>query len=164
MNAVSSRVIAVTDGEASHPQSDTFAPRRALASIRAHESDEALRRLGWKRPDVTRLHCPTESVAARRDELSQALADLLLPDDLCVAPWTGDGHPDHDATAEPRCALVERWEPVRSGYLVWAWHWADPEGADIPWDRVVGDSILGRTRRVRVSVGRPRRSNPRSVP
>jgi LmbE family N-acetylglucosaminyl deacetylase len=127
-------VIAVTDGEASHPQSETFAPT-CIGALRAHESDEALRRLGWLRPVVTRLHLPDGGVGARRDELFAALVDMLLPDDLCVAPWHCDGHPDHDATGEAALRACREVGATLMSYLVWAWHWADPLGADIPWDR-----------------------------
>ena len=50
-----------------------------------------------------------------------------------LAPWEGDGHPDHAqvglgaraACTTGRCQLLS--------YLVWAWHWAEPD--QLPWDR-----------------------------
>jgi LmbE family N-acetylglucosaminyl deacetylase len=127
-------VIAVTDGEASHPQSETFSPTR-FATLRAQESDEALKRLGWLRPLVTRLHLPDGDLQARGEELFDALVNTLLPDDLCVAPWRRDGHPDHDATGEVALRASQEVGATLMSYLVWAWHWADPLGADIPWER-----------------------------
>jgi LmbE family N-acetylglucosaminyl deacetylase len=127
-------VVAVTDGEASHPAAATLTARR-LASLRAEESDVALRRLGWRQPTVTRLRLPDGELAQRQDELFAALADTLLPDDLCVAPWSGDGHPDHDATAAAALRAARGVGARSLGYLVWGWHWADPEGSDIPWTR-----------------------------
>jgi LmbE family N-acetylglucosaminyl deacetylase len=127
-------VVAVTDGEASH-EASTTATITGLASLRAQESETALRRLGWKRPTVTRLHLPDGELAQREDELFGALADVLLPDDLCVAPWRGDGHPDHDATAAATLRAANSVGARSLGYLVWGWHWADPDGSDIPWTR-----------------------------
>jgi LmbE family N-acetylglucosaminyl deacetylase len=127
-------IVIVTDGEASHAKSKSMSPSR-LATIRAIESDVALQRLGWVRPMVTRLRLPDGDVRGHRVELSDALASILLPDDLCVAPWTSDGHPDHDATGLAALQASRAVGARALGYLVWAWHWAEPEGADIPWER-----------------------------
>ncbi len=125
-------VIAVTDGEASHP--DSLSPAAAnLAAIRVQESETALRRLGWKQPTVTRLHFPDGDVAIHSNELFDALAKVVVPDDLCVAPWSRDGHPDHEATAAAAMRASREVGARSLGYLVWAWHWANPEGEDIPW-------------------------------
>ena len=77
-------IVAVTDGEASHPLSDVAA-RLDLPALRARETETALRRLGWDTPTITRLHLPDGRVSERRAELDVALDDILLPDDLCVA-------------------------------------------------------------------------------
>jgi LmbE family N-acetylglucosaminyl deacetylase len=125
-------VIAVTDGEASHPDSTSLTSAK-LATIRVRESDVALQRLGWKQPIVTRLHFPDGDLAGWSNELFSALADIILPDDLCVAPWTSDGHPDHGATGGAALRASREVGARSMAYLVWAWHWADPEGIDIPW-------------------------------
>jgi LmbE family N-acetylglucosaminyl deacetylase len=125
-------IIAVTDGEGSHPGSDAFAPT-SLAALRIRESVEALRRLGWDAPLVTRLHIPDGKVSAHLRELDDALARIMLPDDLCVAPWIRDGHPDHDATGLAALQASQAVGAHSLGYLVWAWHWADPRGAEVPW-------------------------------
>ena len=125
-------VVAVTDGEASHPRS-TVATTLDLARVRSDESRAALSRLGWREPLITRLHLPDGDVSAHRDELDRALASILLPDDLCVAPWRRDGHPDHDVCGESAFAASRAVGARMMEYLVWAWHWADPDGFDIPW-------------------------------
>lgn len=127
-------VIAVTDGEASHPHSEV-ARRLDVASVRARETREALHRLGWERPVVTRLHLPDGKVAEHRDELDEALSSILLPDDLCVAPWRRDGHPDHEACGGAAARAAHAVGARSLGYLIWTWHWADPDGTDIPWER-----------------------------
>jgi len=125
-------VVAVTDGEASHPSSKV-ATTLDLARVRTGESREALRRLGCDEPLVTRLHLPDGDVSDRRDQLNRALADILSPDDLCVAPWRRDGHPDHNVCGESAFAASRAVGARMLEYLVWAWHWADPDGFDIPW-------------------------------
>lgn len=127
------KIVAVTDGEGSHPQS--HAPMRFdLASVRFLESHLALRRLGWEEPEITQLHLPDSKVAQQRVRLDEALEAILKPGDLCVAPWRRDGHPDHDACGEAAMLASHRVGARSIAYLVWAWHWADPEGSDIPWD------------------------------
>ena len=126
------KVVAVTDGEGSHPDS-SVAKGLDLASVRFHESRIALRRLGWEKPDILRLHLPDSEVAQHRTHLDEALANILEPGDLCVAPWRLDGHPDHDACGEAALGASRRVDARVFGYFIWAWHWADPQGTDIPW-------------------------------
>jgi len=127
-------VVAVTDGEASHPRSEV-ATALDLPEVRARETETALRRLGWDTPAITRLRLPDGHVAERRTELDAALSDILLPDDLCVAPWRLDGHPDHNACGESSVKAAASVGAKSLAYLVWTWHWADPLGTDVPWER-----------------------------
>lgn len=127
------KIVAVTDGEGSHPCSN--APMRFdLARVRFLESLVALRRLGCSEPEIVQLHFPDSKVASYRMHLNEALEAILQPDDLCVAPWRLDGHPDHDACGDSALLASRRVGARAIGYLVWAWHWADPHGTDIPWD------------------------------
>lgn len=127
-------VLAVTNGEASHPNPDV-APSFNIRGLRAHESQLALRRLGCEQPIVTSLHLPDGHVAEHRKELDDALASLLLPDDLCVAPWQHDGHPDHDVSGASAVAASRAVGARSLGYMVSSWHGADPNGTDVPWGR-----------------------------
>jgi LmbE family N-acetylglucosaminyl deacetylase len=125
-------LIAVTDGEASHPHlSDAQA--LDLASVRRQESLVALQRLGWREPVITRLGIPDGQVGQKRQELRDALRDLVRPGDLCVSPWTRDGHPDHNACGEAVVKAAREVGARALGYLVWAWHWAQTDDSDIPW-------------------------------
>jgi LmbE family N-acetylglucosaminyl deacetylase len=126
-------VIAVTDGEASHPLSRA-ATALELPAVRARETEVALRRLGWDKPVITRLQLPDGHVAERRRELDRALSDILLPNDLCVAPWRLDGHPDHNACGESALQAAVSVGAKALSFLIWTWHWADPYGFDVPWD------------------------------
>jgi LmbE family N-acetylglucosaminyl deacetylase len=124
-------VVAVSDGEASHP----LATRRGvdLPSMRTQETVQALQRLGWKEPTVTRLGLPDGEIPRNGERLVAALRARVRPGDLCLAPWWHDGHPDHDACGNAALAVTESVGAQLLGYLVWAWHWADPRGADLPW-------------------------------
>jgi LmbE family N-acetylglucosaminyl deacetylase len=124
--------VAVTDGEASHPQSDSV-KRMDLRSIRSEETTDALRRLGCPFPSVTRLGIPDGRVCDNTRRLYSALVDLFEPGDLCIAPWSLDGHPDHDACGATVDSVSKALGLRSLSYLVWAWHWADPEGEEIPW-------------------------------
>lgn len=127
-------IVAVTDGEASHPRSKVAAILD-LVGVRSDETCEALRRLGWREPQVTRLHLPDGKVSEHRDQLDRALKSILLSDDLCVAPWRRDGHPDHDVCGESAFVASSAVGARMLEYLVWAWHWTTPESFDIPWQQ-----------------------------
>ena len=126
-------LVAVTNGEGSHPNG-TAARTRNLGELRPQESLTALRRLGCRAPVVTRLNLPDGRVADHEERVCEELADRAHEDDLWLAPWWSDGHPDHDACGRS-AATVARQFGVRSlSYLVWAWHWADPRSGDLPWE------------------------------
>ena len=125
--------VAVTDGEASHPRSPTTTPAR-LARLRAAESAVAHARLGIE-PGGVRLRLPDGGVEARREELTSHIARHLLPRDWCLAPWDGDGHPDHGATGAAARAACDATGAALVSYLVWTWHWATPGSPALPWDR-----------------------------
>jgi len=133
---VAIHVIAVTDGEASHPNSPTTTPG-ALAQRRAAESIDAYGRLGLDGIRRTALHVPDGSVGANGDQLTQALDGVLAPGMLCVAPWDGDGHPDHDAVGRLAAASAAGRGVTSLGYLVWTWHWSAPACPAVPWARAV---------------------------
>lgn len=117
-------IVAVTDGEASHPGRAV-----ELRRVRELERAEALDRLGLAGAHVHRLHQPDGGVEA--GAVVEGVAPLVRPEDVLLAPWECDGHPDHDACGEAAGRIAAR----RWSYLVWAWHWASPE--QVPWERAV---------------------------
>ena len=124
-------IIAVSDGEASHP----LAVQQGLdlRSVRQGETVQALRRLGWSAPAVTRLGLPDGQISQNIETLVASLRARVRLGDLCLAPWWHDGHPDHDACGNATLSVTESVGAQCLGYLVWAWHWADPRGRDLPW-------------------------------
>ncbi len=90
-------LVAVTDGDGSHPQS-TLWPATRLRNTRPLETREALRRLHLERATVTRLAIPDGQVSEQEAALQQRLVEILTPEDVVFATWRLDGHPDHEAT------------------------------------------------------------------
>jgi LmbE family N-acetylglucosaminyl deacetylase len=125
-------IIAVSDGEASHPGVTDLGCD--LRSLRVGESRRALDRLGRSKTPVVRLGLPDGAVASHAEHLVSSLTDSLSPGDLCVAPWRLDGHPDHDACGRAAAEAVPASGAVLLEYLVWAWHWLEPEDDRLPWE------------------------------
>lgn len=113
-------VLVVTDGEASHPG------RPGLAETRIAEQLAALDELGVEGP-AQRLGLPDGRVAARGEELLDALGRLVGPDTVVLAPWEHDGHTDHDACGGVARMVAESVGARLLAYPVWAWQWASPE-------------------------------------
>ena len=123
------RLVAVTDGEASHPGTDPA----VIAKTRAAESEEALARLGAGGAEVIRLAFPDTGLAAREGELSAVLAEHCAGFGMCLAPWEADAHADHEAAGRAaRRAARLAGVPVLT-YPIWMWHWAKPADPRIPW-------------------------------
>ena len=90
------RLIAVTDGEASHPGGD----QEATGRTRTAESADALAVLGLPDIEVIRLRFPDTGLAACENELSARLRELCAGFAVCLAPWEADATP----TTRPRAA------------------------------------------------------------
>lgn len=139
-------VVAVTDGEASHPHSPTVAPA-ALATLRAAESTRALDRLGLGVAGRHRIGAPDGGVAGVEQRLTAALTDVLgsgTPATWCLATWAGDGHPDHEAVGRAAASACRRTGARLVEYPIWMWHWAVPDDARVPWSRARSVSLRPR--------------------
>lgn len=124
-------LVAVTDGEASHPGSTRW-PRDQLARQRTAETALALARLGCS-GDVARLGLPDGDVEAHAGALAQRLHRLLRPSDVVFTTWTLDGHPDHEATGRATRAAAQTVGARVYEVPVWGWHWAPAGAAQMPW-------------------------------
>jgi LmbE family N-acetylglucosaminyl deacetylase len=133
------RLVAVTDGERSHQGHASPAP---LARRRTAETDAALHALGVRSAEVIRLGLPDSGLTGREDELTAALAPLVAGFDLCLAPWDGDMHPDHEAAgrAARRAAAAAFY-----CFPIWMWHWASPADPRVPWARALKIPLPPRT-------------------
>ena len=121
------RLIAVTDGEASHPRIDP----EAIAGTRTAEAAAARRVLGAGDIEVIRLRLPDTGLTAREDELAGRLRELCAGFAVCLAPWEADAHADHEAAGRAARRAARR---VLS-FPIWMWHWAKPADRRVPWRR-----------------------------
>lgn len=141
---LSSLVVAVTNGEASHGTNNPQACVH-LGQIRANESYGGLRVLGLSPSCVVRLGIPDGKTTDLIFAITIKLFALLRPSDVIVTTWSLDGHPDHEAVSEASrqaaskagCRLLEA--------PVWMWHWGTPNDLCIPWDRLVALDLSERS-------------------
>ncbi len=124
------RLIAVTDGEGSHPGEDPA----VIGTVRTAESAAALDLLGVRDAEVIRLRLPDTGLAAHEDELAGLLRELCAGFEVCLAPWERDAHADHEAAGRAARRAAPRGRTVLS-YPIWMWHWAIPADPRVPWRR-----------------------------
>lgn len=109
------RIVVVTDGAGSHPNSIRW-PRPRLVAERRRETLAAMRRIGVGAGEVTFLGLPDGGLAATSgvDTVLRRAASRCAPD-LLVVPAADDDHPDHRRVA----AALTRSPARRLQYLVW---------------------------------------------
>jgi LmbE family N-acetylglucosaminyl deacetylase len=129
-------LVAVTDGDASHPGCIAWPPAR-LAQRRHDESLEGLRRLGLRHYSHVRLAIPDGQVMAHQASIATSLHSLLSTEDIVFSTWVEDGHPDHEATAQAVAKACIALGRVHVQVPVWMWHWAEPDDPRVPWNRMV---------------------------
>lgn len=125
-------IVAVTDGEASHPGSATWT-RARLQSVRPDETMAALALLGLPDVPVLRLQLPDGGVAPREAELARALGEFVTADDLVLTTWRHDGHPDHEATARACASAAGACGAKLVEAPIWGWHWSRPGDTAMPF-------------------------------
>jgi len=126
-----SLIVAVTDGGDSHRGSSQW-PRERLLRVRPMETRRALQRLGLP-GDTLRLALPDGGLSARGDLLTAYLEAIVVPTDVVFTTWRMDGHPDHEATGHAAAVATARVGAQFVEVPVWAWHWAEPGDARLPW-------------------------------
>jgi LmbE family N-acetylglucosaminyl deacetylase len=124
-------IVAVTDGEASHPGSSTSPAE--LRRRRPVETTEAMHRLGLDDATVVRCGLPDGGVEAHEHQIEHTLRLLLSSETVCLATWRHDGHPDHEAVGRAASAAASACGARLVEIPIWAWHWATPS-AGLPLD------------------------------
>ena len=124
------RVIAVTDGEASHGGQ---ADRAALIRRRIGERRAALHALGAGQAEVIRLGLPDAAFDDRDADIAAALDGLVTGFDACLASWARDEHADHDAVGRAVTRISHQLSAPGWFFPVWMWHWARPGDPRVPW-------------------------------
>jgi LmbE family N-acetylglucosaminyl deacetylase len=127
-------LVAVTNGEASHPGTAVD-----LAAIRPLETEEALRRLHIPAVRMVRLGHPDGGI--EQSTLANQLTKMLAPGQWCFATWRGDGHPDHETVGRAAAQACDRTGARLLEYPVWMWHWGTPADYRVPWHRAVRVSL-----------------------
>jgi len=129
-------MLAVTDGDASHPRSQQWTPSR-LRQQRPLESLHALDCLGLDASalDWQRLGLPDSAVAGQEDQLVKRLLEVVRPGDRLISTWRLDGHCDHEATGRAAACAALQLNACLIEVPIWAWHWARPNDPRIPWRR-----------------------------
>ncbi|MEW2544228.1 PIG-L family deacetylase [Streptomyces sp. NPDC047002] len=146
------RLVSVTDGERSHPRSTRSAARR-LGLVRRAELAAALAELGLRGPGPLHLSVPDTGVDRHEDRVRDAVARLIdeTGTRLCVAPWTGDLHSDHEAAGRAAAAACAATGARLWCYPVWMWHWSFPADPRVPWGSAarlpLSGAAAGRKRR-----------------
>ncbi|WP_243789352.1 bifunctional PIG-L family deacetylase/class I SAM-dependent methyltransferase [Saccharopolyspora gloriosae] len=132
-------LIVATDGEAAFPALDDPG-RRELADTRRRELHAAVAAYGINEPPVCWLGFPDSNVAPCEDELVEVLRPLLAEADVCLAPWSEDPHPDHQAVGR---AVLRAAPPGARvwGYPIWAWHRMEGAASAFPWGRAATHAL-----------------------
>lgn len=126
-------LVAVTDGDGSHPGSPLW-PAERLRATRPRETLAALAALDAA-PEVLRLGVVDGGVRQAEADLARRLAALLRPGDVIVTTWRHDGHPDHEATARACAAAALACGATLLETPVWGWHWTSPGDGMMPLSR-----------------------------
>ncbi len=129
-------LIAVTDGEASHPASGLWS-RERLSHARPRETEAALAELKAGSTEVRRLVFPDGQLTSCREALCTALRVQLQTGDVVFSTWRGDGHPDHEVVGQACAELARHLRFTHIEFPVWAWHWAQPDDPALPWNSAV---------------------------
>jgi LmbE family N-acetylglucosaminyl deacetylase len=121
------RIIFVSDGVGSHPNSRTY-PADRLRKLRELEAVDAARRLGVGQDSLHFLRLPdrfvpdTGDIASAASKLIAAVADEIDAG-LVLTTWRGDPHCDHKAAwiLARDAARLAKSSPALHSYVVWGW-------------------------------------------
>ncbi|MFC0407853.1 PIG-L deacetylase family protein [Roseomonas elaeocarpi] len=130
------RVLIVSDGAASHPNSRTHPPAR-VAAIRREEATAALGALGMGPDRLVMLGLPDGAVphdGPGFDAAVTAMANLLRRDgaEAVAVSWEHDPHPDHLASWRMARAAAREAGVRLLAYPIWGWRHLYTEIGPLP--------------------------------
>lgn len=143
-------LVAVTDGDASHPRSRRFGPRK-LCRIRAAETQHALTTLGVGEIVPVRLHLSDRRISVQEPRLRRILRDFLQRGDIAITTWRHDGHADHDACGRATASVSGELGIACLEVPVWSWQWRVPGDRRIPWAKATALALSSAQRSVKVA-------------
>lgn len=112
-------IVALTDGDASHPGSLRWPPA-ALAKVRRAELRRALQRLGAARAGVRFMGWHDGGVSSEARQLRIAALCHAIGAGLILAASAEDHHPDHKACFAIGTGVARRSNVPLVGYAVWS--------------------------------------------
>jgi LmbE family N-acetylglucosaminyl deacetylase len=122
---VAVRLVVVSDGVGSHPNSRRYPPAK-LRALREDETREAAAALGLSTEAITFLRLPDRHVPTHGAEADAAIDAIVAAardvraDTLCVT-WRHDPHCDHTASAQLVDAAAAGLCARVFAYPVWGW-------------------------------------------
>ncbi|MGC1209125.1 MAG: bifunctional PIG-L family deacetylase/class I SAM-dependent methyltransferase [Ornithinimicrobium sp.] len=153
-------VLVATAGERSHADLDD-ADRSLLGTRRRREVEHALSGLAPE-ASLTHLGMPDTRLESHATELAQEIAGRVDARSLILAPWTHDGHSDHDALGSAAALAATLSGAAVAFYPIWLWHWGNPQTA--PWASMIAyeASLVGAWRKRAALGGYASQSTPAS--
>ena len=86
-------------------------------------------------PETAVRHLGQPDGGVDEDALTEHLTARLTPGRWCLATWRGDGHPDHEAVGRAAASACAATGAILLEYPIWTWHWAEPGDERVPWSR-----------------------------
>lgn len=126
------RVLVLTDGAGSHPNSRLFPPAR-LRALREQEARDAVALLGLPPHRIGFLGLPDTSAPTSGAGFKRAVRTIAAQCDGCgvlLAPWRHDPHCDHEAAHLMAVAAAHMAGMRHLAYPVWGW--ILPDNACLP--------------------------------
>lgn len=125
-------LVAVTNGTGSHPESSLYTQDQ-LNQIRPAESKAALDVLNIQNIQRIEFNLQDGAIATSHAKLYAQLEHLIQPNDILITTYEKDGHPDHEHSADVVSKISKKYQLQHYQVLIWAWHWAKPNNAQIAW-------------------------------
>jgi len=138
---VSITVAVATAGEKCQPNLSTSQQQR-MAVRRRREVEQAIGGL-TSQARLVHFELPDGDLALHEPHLCREITELSGADTLILAPWTGDGHADHDALGRAAIAASHANGSAIAHFPIWLWHWGTPDM--LAWEHLVAaeTSLVG---------------------
>ena len=124
-------IIGVTNGELSHPYLDA-SQREELGKRREQETISAYKHAGIKAERIA-LAASDGSVGHHLEETEKKISENIRKDTICIAPWEGDGHPDHQACGLATQQACSKNKTPLFLSPIWSWNWDNPQNPKFPF-------------------------------
>ncbi len=124
-------ILGVTNGELSHPYLNE-SERKELGKRREIETISAYQTAGIQAERIA-LSAPDGFVSQHIKEIQKKIEQILQQNTICITPWEGDGHPDHQACALAAKEICSKNKVPLFASPIWSWNWDNPEDPAFPF-------------------------------